>query len=74
MNNNNVTLSPVLAKDFELVGWVGGERQNFGKFGVVNLNTLTKAQANSLVRRGFTKLAKKSESVSKVGVSASKGK
>jgi len=59
MSNNNAVLSQELSKEFKLVGWLGGTRQNFGKFGIVNLKTLTPAQADSLIQRGFKKLARK---------------
>ena len=44
------------AKEFELVGWVGSYRQSFGKFGIVDLSTLTPEKADRLVKRGFKKI------------------
>jgi|GEM_PF-2749344 len=54
-------LSEVISKDFELVNWVGGHRQEFGKFGVIDLTKLTPQRATSLIQRGFSKLKAKSK-------------
>ena len=48
-----------VAEHYDLVGWKGGPIQVFGKFGVVNINTLTLRKAEKLVAKGFTKLAPK---------------
>lgn len=61
-----------VAKKYELVDWKGGSRQVFGRFGVVDLNTLTVKQAEKLVRMGFPKLrkvTKKKDASSKESVS-----
>lgn len=52
-------LSPEVAEKFELVNWKGGSRQNFGRFGVVDLETLTVKHAARLVALGFKKLKAK---------------
>lgn len=49
------------AAKFETVGWVGGSKQIFGKFGKVDLAKVTPAQAESLVKRGFKKIRPISE-------------
>lgn len=46
-------------KDYRVVGWVGGHTQDFGRFGIVNLTTLTTLQAARLVRGKFSKLEKR---------------
>lgn len=43
---------------FQLVDWVGGHRQVFGRFGIIDLTTLTPARAENLIKKGFKKLAK----------------
>lgn len=49
-----------VAKVFDLVNWTGGVKQDFGPvFGTVDLSTLTVQKAENLVRKGFTKLARK---------------
>jgi hypothetical protein len=44
---------------FKLVNWPGGHRIDAGKFGIVDLVTLTPVRAESLVKRGFKFLARK---------------
>lgn len=51
-----VTLPAEVAAKYDLVGWHGGHRQNFGKYGIIDLHTLTLKQADRLVEKGFTKL------------------
>lgn len=49
-----------VAKVYDLVNWTGGHKQDFGiVFGTVDLSTLTVAKAESLVKKGFTKLVRK---------------
>lgn len=57
--DNTPKLNPAIANEFELVDWVGGYTQLFGKFGKVNITTLTKRQAERLIKMGFPKLRKK---------------
>jgi len=52
-------LPEAVAEHFELVDWKGGPRQAFGRFGVVDLRTITLQRANSLVQRGFGKLRRR---------------
>jgi len=55
-----VSLPPATAADYELVNWVGSHKQDFGTFGVIDVSTLTPAQAEKLVQRGWKKLRRKS--------------
>ena len=55
----NQVLRQEVAERFEIVDWWGGNRQNFGKFGIVDLSTMTVAQAQRLVNMGFTKIKPK---------------
>jgi|GEM_PF-3186885 hypothetical protein len=53
-------------KGFRLVGWKWGQLCAFGKWGTINLDTLTEKQAASLIAKGFpylkaTKKAKPEE-------------
>lgn len=59
MNKNQ--LPAEVAAKYELVDWVGGHRQIFGKHGVVDLQTITLARADKLFRDGFKKLKLKSK-------------
>jgi hypothetical protein len=52
-------LPKAVAKHFDLVDWVGGHRQNFGRFGNIDLKTLTLDQAKRLAKAGFSKLKAK---------------
>jgi len=52
----NAALPDEVAQEYELVNWTGGAVQNFGKFGRIDLNTLTLAQARQLHAKGFSKL------------------
>lgn len=54
-----ITLPSEVAAEFELINWVGGHRQDFGRFGIVDLERITLAQANRLVNQGFSKLQRK---------------
>lgn len=58
---SKLKLPAEVAEKFTLVNWVGGHRQNFGKFGVIDLTKITVDQATSLVKRGFTKLKAKTK-------------
>jgi len=53
---NNIKLPPEVAAEFELVDWEGSTRQVFGKYGTVDLKTLTLRKARSLYKRKFKKL------------------
>lgn len=55
-----------VAQEYELVNWKGGAVQNFGRFGLVNLNTLTLAQARQLHAKGFSKLQVRKKPKAKV--------
>lgn len=58
----NITLPAEVAAKYELVGWTGGHHQHFGpRFGDVNLKTISLAQADALVAKGFKKLQPKAE-------------
>ncbi len=48
------------AKEFEVINWVGGHRQSFGNFGVVDLKQLTIQRAKVLVAAKFPKIRAKS--------------
>lgn len=52
-------LPTAVAQRYELVGWFGGTRQHFGRFGIVDLETITPEKAALLVRAGFKKLRDK---------------
>ena len=52
-------LPPEVAEKIEVINWTGGHRQVFGRFGTVDLSTLTIQQAESLIARGFSKLKKR---------------
>lgn len=54
-----VKLPAEVAEQYELVDWVGGHRQNFGRHGVVDLSKMTLRRADALVRAGFSKLRRK---------------
>jgi len=56
-----VTLPAEVAAKYDLVGWHGGHRQNFGKYGIIDLHTITLKQADRLVEKGFTKLKPKAK-------------
>lgn len=60
-----VTLPAEVAAKYELVGWVGGHRQVFGTFGVIDLSKLTLRKADSLYTRGFSKLKLKQQLANK---------
>jgi hypothetical protein len=49
-------LLPATAKHIRTVDWKGGHKQVFGKFGTVDLTTLTLGRARKLIRQGFKKL------------------
>ena len=57
--NIHKKLSKEVAEQFEIVDWWGGHKQFFGKFGTVDLSTLTIQQAERLVGMGFSKIVKK---------------
>lgn len=52
-------LPPEVAEKIEVINWTGGHRQVFGRFGTVDLKTMTVSYAESLIARGFTKLKKR---------------
>lgn len=52
-------LPPEVAEKIEVINWTGGHRQVFGRFGIVDLTTMTVSHAESLIARGFTKLKKR---------------
>ncbi|MEL7118625.1 MAG: hypothetical protein AAFO07_04270 [Bacteroidota bacterium] len=56
---SEVKLNEVVAKEYKLVDWVGGSKQHFGKFGIVDITTMTLLQARRLVQRKFPKLKQK---------------
>jgi len=56
-----LNLPAEVAAKYDLVNWVGGHRVNFGPFGLIDLNTITLAQADRLHEKGFTKLKLKKE-------------
>jgi hypothetical protein len=72
-------LNAEVAKDYELVDWTGGHRQDFGKYsswlqgGVLDLSTLTLDQAARLVEMKFPKLRKR-ESMRAVAPAAAPAK
>ena len=55
----NKLLSAEVAAQYEIVNWTGGHRQNFGKFGIVDLKVLTPKDAELLVKMKFTKIIRK---------------
>ena len=55
----DMPLKKDVAKKFQTVNWKGGDAQIFGRFGTVDLSKLTIKQAENLIKRGFSKLAKK---------------
>lgn len=60
VNKQSSLLPAGVAKHYELVNWIGGTRQSFGKkFGIVDLEKMSIARAASLVSLGFKKLRKK---------------
>lgn len=48
-----------VAEKYEVVEWVGGHRQRFGHYGVIDLTKLNLAKAKALVNTGFSKLLEK---------------
>ena len=55
----NDHLPKAVAEHYEVVEWHGGHEQNFGKFGMVNLKTLTLTRAGQFVAQKFSKLRAK---------------
>jgi hypothetical protein len=53
-----------VAKNYELVNWVGGPRQHFGRYGDIDLDKMTEAQAQRLVQMGFPRIKKKEDQAS----------
>ncbi len=49
-------LSDEVAALYQLKNWKGGTRQDFGRFGIVDLSTMTVKSAARLVSMGFPKL------------------
>lgn len=61
-NMQSPQLPAEVAKDFELVDWPGPQKKlYFGKFGIVDLETITPKQAESLVKRKFSKIRQKED-------------
>lgn len=56
----NEYLPKAIQAKFEVVNWVGGSLQHFGRFGEIDLTMLSLVKAQSLVRRGFSKLRARS--------------
>ena len=56
-------LPEATAREYELNQWTGGHRQDFGRFGTIDLTKLTPQRAAALVAKGFKKLRKKNVSV-----------
>jgi len=54
-----VSLPADVAEKYELVGWVGGDTQVFGKHGTISVKNMTLRQAERLVAGGFKKLRAK---------------
>ena len=52
-------LSKEVREQFDFPDWVGSHRQKFGRFGTIDLSTLTVQQAERLVKLGFAKIRKK---------------
>lgn len=65
-----VALPEAVAKEYELINWTGGHRQNFGRFGDIDISKMTPAFAARLVQMGFSKLKKKEKSARNGGSSA----
>ena len=55
----NAYLPREVAEHYEVIGWQGSHKQNFGKFGIIDIKTMTLTRAGSLVSRGFKKLTRK---------------
>lgn len=60
---NKVQLPPEVAAKYDLINWVGSARQDFGKFGIVDISTMTIARADSLFKKGWKKLELKQKAV-----------
>ncbi len=56
---SSVKLPAEVAEQYELVNWVGGHRQTFGRHGAIDVTKLTLRRAEALVRAGFSKLRRK---------------
>jgi hypothetical protein len=61
-NPANQLLPSDVASEYEVINWVGGHRQRFGNFGVVDLKLMTLEKAERLVKYGFSKLQKREPS------------
>jgi len=66
------TLSKEVKEQFEFPGWVGSHRQKFGRFGTIDLSTLTVQQAERLVGLKFAKIKKKEVKVTTTAVAKAK--
>ena len=66
------TLSKEVRELFEFPGWVGSHRQKFGRFGTIDLSTLTVQQAERLVGLKFAKIKKKKAKVVPTAVAKQK--
>ncbi|MCB0597754.1 MAG: hypothetical protein KDD28_26990 [Phaeodactylibacter sp.] len=53
---SKVKLPTEVAEKYELVDWVGGNRQTFGRHGLIDIDKMTLRRADALVRAGFPKL------------------
>lgn len=48
-----------LQSEYELVNWVGSHRQEFGRFGIIDLSKLTKDKVERLISKGFKRIQRK---------------
>lgn len=65
-------LSKEVSDQFEIIDWAGSHRQFFGRFGTIDLSTLTVTQAERLVRLKFSKIRRKTDKKSEPATSAKK--
>jgi len=59
LNYPNDQLPAETAEKYEIIDWVGGNRQYFGKFGIIDIKQLTPRRAGQLVRMKFKKIKEK---------------
>lgn len=65
-------LSKEVADQFDIIDWTGSHRQFFGRFGKIDLSTLTVAQAERLVKLRFSKIRRKTDKRSEPAAPAKK--